>query len=96
VSAAITITADTDEDPYSAFWADVSERDLATVEQHFTRSPDWTLSSDRTDGELPTLFAYIEVGDQLPRLYLSTEPAVVDTAADTVQEILQRGPDSLS
>lgn len=96
MSAAITITADIDDDPYSAFWADVSERDLQIVEQHFTGSSDWTLSRDRTDGELPTLFAYIGVDDQPPRLYLATEPAVVDTAADTVQEILQRGPDSLS
>ncbi len=96
MSAAITITADTDEDPYSAFWANVSDRDRQTVEQHFTGSPDWTLSSDPTDVRVSTLFASIEVGGQTPRLYLTTDPAAVDTAANAVEQLLKRGPDSLS
>jgi len=96
MSNAITITADTDDDPYSAFWTRISDSDLQTVEQHFTGSPDWTLSSDLTDVRRSPLLASIEAAGQAPRLYLATDPAVVDTAADTVERILTRGPDSLS
>ncbi|MUL61001.1 hypothetical protein B5P44_00175 [Mycobacterium sp. CBMA 213] len=96
MGATITITADTDEDPYSAFWANVSEGDIETVEQHFTGSPDWTLSSDPTDIRVFTLFASIEVGGRAPRLYLATDPEMVDAAADAVEQLLARGPDSLS
>lgn len=96
MSAAITITADTDDDPYSASWADVPDSDIAAVERHFTSSPGWSLSNDPTDLRVSTLFAYIEVGGQPPRLYLATDAAVVDHAAKTVQEILRRGPDTVS
>lgn len=96
MSNAITITADTDDDPYSAFWTSVSDSDLQTVEQHFRDSLDWTLSSDLTDVRVSPLFASIETAGQPPRLYLATDPAVVDTAADTVERLLTRGPDSLS
>ena len=96
MSATITITADTAEDPYSAFWANVSDHDIQTVEQHFTASPDWTLSGDPTDVRVSTLFASIEVGGPAPHLYLATDPAVVDAAADAVEQLLKRGPDSLS
>lgn len=96
MSAAVTITADTDDDPYSAFWANVSDSDLQAVEHHFTGSPDWSLSNDPTDVRVSPLIAHIETEGQVPRLYLATDPAVVDAAADTVERLLQRGPDSLS
>jgi hypothetical protein len=96
MSATITITADTDEDPYSAFWANVSNNDIETVKQHFPDSPDWTLSNDPTDVRAFTLFASIEVSGQAPRLYLTNDPKVIDAAADAVEQLLERGPDSLS
>lgn len=96
MSATITVTADTEEDPYSAFWAGVTADELIVVEQLFAASPDWTLSSEPTDVRVAALFASIEVGGQQLRLYLATKPDAVDAAADAVESILVRGPDSLS
>ncbi|BBX82219.1 hypothetical protein [Mycolicibacterium aubagnense] len=94
--ATITITADTDEDPYSAFWGNVSSTDLTAVEQNFASSLDWTLSGDPTDVRVSKLFASIEVSGQPPRLYIASGSSAVDEAADAVEKLLRRGPDCLS
>ena len=96
MSATITITAGTTDDPYSAFWAGLSADDVGAVERYFTDSHEWAASSDPTDVRVSPLLAAIEVSGQPLRLYLATDPAAVDASADAVEAILTRAPDSLT
>lgn len=92
----LTITSDTEHDPYSAYWADVPDTDLAAAEATFTGSTDWRLSADPTDIRAATHFAHIEYRGQPPRLYLATSATAADAAAEAEVRVLGRNPDSLS
>lgn len=92
----ITITAKTDYDPYSAYWAELSATDLSLAEKYFTDSPAWTLSNDLSFDRTATLFAEFECDEHQPRIYLTAEPETLNAAADAVEKILRRGPDCLT
>lgn len=96
MSSAITVTDDSAEDPYSAFWAGVPAAELAAVEQQLAVSPNWVLSKDVTDARVAELLVYIESPNREPRLYLTETRQAVEDAAAAVETALGRGPDSLS
>lgn len=92
----LTITSNTEYDPYSSYWADVPDVDLAAAEAALAGSTDWTVSVDPMDIRVATHFAHIEYRGQPSRLYLTASATAADAAAESVVRVLGRSPDSLS
>jgi hypothetical protein len=92
----ITVTADTDTDPYSALWSDLTSAEIEAVEQHFVDQDGWTWTTDLADVRVEPLLVHIDAGDHAQRIYLPATSELLDTAADSIERILGRQPDSLS
>lgn len=95
--ASITVTADTDLDPYSAFWSDLTSADIEVVDQYLSDLDGWTLSPDfPTVLRVEPLLVHLDHGERTQRVYLAATASDLVAAADAIERLLRRGPDSIT